>query len=568
VPRAELLRNVPILAGLSDQLLERLTAQADEVQVAAGDWLMHEGDEADSMFLVQTGRLEVVDEGPPENVIRVLRRGDVFGELALLAEGRRSASVRALRDAGLLEISRGTFAELIRQAPSFALELTREMGAQLAASRTPLVAAIPPRTIAVIGLQTGATVASVADQLADGLARHRPVVRLSAGELETIARAEQDGDHVVLTGSSSPSDRWTALCLREADLVVAVSTGGLDREWLRHGPALHGSELLVFGPAAPDSMLKAVQPQEVQVVADPARRPAALAATARRIAGKSLGAVFSGGGARALAHFGVLQELRAAGLQIDRFAGVSLGSIMAAAGAAEFPTEDFREALHRTFVAQNPSRDFVLPAYSLIRGGKTRKLLAREFGELRIEELPHRFFCLSCDLVGREAVVHRLGPLVDAIYPSLAVPGVFPPRAVDGRVLVDGGVLDNLPVATMARTGEGPVIAVDVTGQMRTAGRRQRRATARLHRPIRRMLTGNDAEIPRLSETIVRTVTVGSIDTVAAARLYASTVIAPRVDGVGLLEWKAFDRMIELGREAAREALAAEPELCARWGSS
>ena len=553
--------------GLSDELLERLAAQADEVRVGAGEWLMREGDEADSLFLVQTGRLEVVDEGPPEKVIRMLRRGDVLGELALLREDRRSASVRAIRDAGLLEISRSAFAELIRQAPSFALELTREMGAQLAASRTPLVAAIPPRTIAVIGLEPAVPVADVADRLADELARHGPLARLRAGELETIDQAEQDGDYVVLSGSSSPTDPWTALCLREADLVVAVSAGGMDPEWHRHGPALQGCELLVFAPNALDSMLTATQPREVQVVADTARRPAALEATGRRIAGRALGVVFSGGGARALAHFGVLQELRAAGLRIDRFAGVSLGSIIAAAAAAEFSTEYLRHGLHRTFVAQNPSRDFVLPAYSLIRGAKTRKLLAEEFGEARIEELPHRFFCLSCDLIGREAVVHRLGRLVDAIYPSLAVPGVFPPRAVDGRVLVDGGVLDNLPVATMARTGEGPVIAVDVTGQMGASGR-QRRAAARLRSPIRRLLTGSDGDIPRLSETIVRTVTVGSIDTVTAARLHADVVITPRVDGVGLLEWKAFDRMVELGRQAAREALAAQPELLTQWGSS
>ncbi len=549
-------------------MLERLAAQADEVQVGAGEWLMREGDEADSLFLVRTGRLEVLDEGPPESVIRVLRRGDVIGELALLREETRSASVRATRDAGLLELSRGTFADLIRQAPSFALELTREMGSQLAASRTPLVSATPPRTIAVIGLEAAAPVTEVASQLADGLARGGSVARLSAGELATIDQAERDADYVVLTGSSSPADDWTALCLREADLVVGVSTGGLQPEWHRHSTALRGCEVLVFGASASGIMLQATQPREVQVIADPARREAAIQATARRLSGRALGVVFSGGGARALAHFGVLQELREAGLVIDRFAGVSLGSIIAAAAAAEFPTEHLRERLHRTFVAQNPSRDFVIPAYSLIRGAKTRKLLVEEFGELRIEELPHRFFCLSCDLIGREAVEHRLGRLVDAIYPSVAVPGVFPPRAIDGRVLVDGGVLDNLPVATMARAGEGPVIAVDVTGQMSTSAASQRRATARLRNPVRRLLTGSDSDIPRLSETIVRTVTVGSIDTVAAARRHADAVITPRVDGVGLLEWKAFDRMIELGRQAARETLSAQPEITAHWGTA
>ncbi len=205
----------------------------------------------------------------------------------------------------------------------------------------------------------------------------------------------------------------------------------------------------------------------------------------------------------------------------------------------------------------NPTSDFTLPAFSLVRGMKTRRLLEAAFGERRIEALPLRFFCVSCDLVTREAVLHRTGPIVDAVYPSLAIPGVFPPVATaDGRLLVDGGVLDNLPVATMARKGEGPVIAVDVTGRVGQFDRQQRPLIERLSRPLRRALTGSETEIPRLGETIVRTVMVGSTDTVASARLYAELVISPNIEGVGLMEWAALPRVYELGRAAAREALS------------
>ena len=93
------LRNVPVLAGLDDESLERLAGQVRGVHVRAGNWIMRRGDAAESVFIVRTGRLEVVDEGPPETLIRVLRRGDVLGELALLRQGTRSASVRARRDA-------------------------------------------------------------------------------------------------------------------------------------------------------------------------------------------------------------------------------------------------------------------------------------------------------------------------------------------------------------------------------------------------------------------------------------------------------------------------------------
>jgi NTE family protein len=158
--------------------------------------------------------------------------------------------------------------------------------------------------------------------------------------------------------------------------------------------------------------------------------------------------------------------------------------------------------------------------------------------------------------------MHRTGPVVDAVYPSFAIPGVFPPVArTDGRLLVDGGVLDNLPVATMARTGEGPVIAVDVTGGIGRFQHARRPRMERLARPVRRALTGSEAEIPVLTETLVRTLTVGSVDTVASARLHADIVITPQVDGIGLMEWRAIARVRELGRQAAREALAADPDL-------
>jgi predicted acylesterase/phospholipase RssA/CRP-like cAMP-binding protein len=564
---AAFLRNVPVLAGLPDELLERLAEQVNDVRVRAGTWIMREGESADSMFIVRSGRLEVVGEGPPETLIRVLRRGDVLGELALLRAETRSASVRARRDAELVELGRAEFEALIKEAPSFALGLMRAMGERLAASRTPIIAATPPKTIAVVGLDRAAATAQVAETLADAASTYGSVTRLAGGALLKIDQAERDAERVVLDGGNDPADQWAELCVREADLVVAVTTGVPDAEWLRRETTLQGCELLILGPSVSENTLGWLQPREVQVVAQPSRRRQALELTMKRIAGRAPGIVFSGGGARALAHFGVVEELREAGLHFDRFAGVSLGAVVAAMMAAGLSPRETYETFKRGFVDTNPSNDFVLPVYSLIRGAKTRRLLREVFGERRIEELPLRFFCLSCDLVARETVLHRTGPVDGAVYSSLAIPGVFPPVATDGRLLVDGGVLDNLPVAAMARTGEGPVIAVDATGRTGSFKRRQRPAVARLERPVRRVLTGSEAEIPRLGETIMRTVTVGSIDTVAAARLHSDLVITPRVEQIGLMDWRALPQVVELGRRAAREALEAEPELLSRLGS-
>ncbi len=289
------LRNVPVLAGLSDELLERLGDQLREVQVRAGEWILREGDVADSLFMVRSGRVDVVDEGPPPALIRVLRRGDVLGELALLRAGSRSVSARARRDVELLELGRAEFEALIQQAPVFALGLTRSLGAQLAASRTPVVAATPPQTVAVVGLDEGAPAREVARELSAALAKLGSVASLTGGELSTIDQAERDADRVVMEAGSAPEDEWTSICVREAHLVVAVTTGRPDSAWRGHATALQGCELLVLAPAVSPTVIADLEPREVQVLAEDDGRQAALEATARRIAGRSLGIVLSGG---------------------------------------------------------------------------------------------------------------------------------------------------------------------------------------------------------------------------------------------------------------------------------
>ena len=263
---ADFLRNVGVLAGLPDDLLERLAGRVGERRIRAGQWVMRRGDSADSLFIVRSGRVEVVDEGPPETLIRDLRRGDVVGELALLHDGVRTASVRASRDVVLIELGRADFEAMVQEAPSFALGLTRSLGAQLAMSRTTQVAATPPRTIVVVGLDRLADSAAIALRLADALGAGGSVARLSSGDLGEIDRARDDCDRVVLSAGEWGADSWTELCVREADLVLAVAGGDLRDNRYAGQPELRGCELLVRGPAALPNDFKGLAPRGVQVI--------------------------------------------------------------------------------------------------------------------------------------------------------------------------------------------------------------------------------------------------------------------------------------------------------------
>ena len=568
---ADFLRHVRVLDGVPTDLRNELAAEAIPVELRAGEWLFRAGDPGSSAYLVRTGRLEVVSESGV--VIGEVKRGDVIGELALLREGARAASVRARRDSELLELRGETFTRLLGDAPEFAVSLTRELAGQLAATRPAAPPPTAPVTIAVVALDAGAPAAQVTAELVAGLGRHGSLAHLGNADADGLAndlpamlgRAERAKDRVLLEGRGHlPGDPWNDFCLREADLVVAVSSGQPEPAWLARAADLRGCELLVAGRRLPDDVVAAFQPREAHVRPSVTELLETTGALARRLAGRSLGLVLSGGGARAFAHLGVVEELRDAGLHFDRFAGVSLGSVVAGAIAMGFELESIYERLVRHFIEENPSNDYTLPAIAVLRGRKTQRVLEEVMGDVHIEELPASFFCLSCDLVAREPVIHRTGRLREALYASLAIPGVFPPVAPgDGRLLVDGGVLDNLPVETMSRACEGPVVASDVTARDGRWAQSRRSRPRNFTGPLLRALTGTDQVLPRLGETLFRTFTLGSADTAAAALAYADLLVVPSVEGVGLMDWKQLPQLREAGRAAARAVLEDAPDTVA-----
>ncbi len=120
---------VRIFAGLSEELRGELLGHAERSRLAAGEWVFRAGEPVAAMYVVLSGRLEVLIEQPEELVIRVLDRGAALGELALLTGKPRSASARARRDSELLKLTREAFGELIR-SDAFARELLRALGEQ------------------------------------------------------------------------------------------------------------------------------------------------------------------------------------------------------------------------------------------------------------------------------------------------------------------------------------------------------------------------------------------------------------------------------------------------------
>ena len=330
------LSDVPLLAALPPGARRQLEDAARLLPVAAGTWLMREGEPAGSAYVVRGGRLEVTIG---DRVVRELGPGEVLGELALLTGAPRSASVRARRDSVVLEVPREAFERAITDDSAAARFVLRQVADRLRTAGEPPVPprATPPSVVAVVGLQRGVAVAEVAEHLTRRLAQHLRVVRLDAVDTDGLDRAERAHDRVVLVAEHDEGGaglRWRDFCLREADVVVLVSDAAADPRMVVPAPASRPELVLVGGPLLPARRADwAVTVDAWQVTVVDGDLATGLRPLADRLAGRSLGLVLAGGGARAFAHIGVLRELEESGLHVDRVAGTSIGSIIAAVHA-------------------------------------------------------------------------------------------------------------------------------------------------------------------------------------------------------------------------------------------
>jgi NTE family protein len=567
---AEFLRHVPMFAGLPPETLQRIAGRALKVHVRAGEWLFRQGDPADGVFVVVSGRLDVVlEENGRIELLRVLGPESVVGELALLADSERSASIRARRDSELLKLTRGEFDALMAEDQRFTGELVRLMGVQLQRSRAleppgPSAAAV----VALLPAHDGLPVAEIAAGLTDELRAGGTVARLD-GPLATpfdpteeaalLERYEQEEDFLLLV--SPREGEWRDFCLRHADR-VALAAG--DRPVPPSLPTarLKGCDLLLLsaGQGHVGEWLDALEPRAHHLLEPGERLSPSLAVAARRLAGRSVGLVLSGGGARGFAHIGAVEELVAAGYVIDRVGGCSMGGFIGAMFALGMDADEIDARCYEEWVRRNPLSDYRVPRHSLIRGERVRAMLARNLPG-NIEDLPRDYFCVSGDLPTAELVVHRRGELWRAVGASMSLPGLVAPELMGERMLVDGGVLNNLPVDVMAATGEGPVIAVDVTNRFEPPAAAPADAVARSRRfGRRRNGRHGEARLPGFTEALTRALLLGSVDTAEVSRRHADLVITPPNEGVGMLEWHQLDRMREAGRRAALEALERAPE--------
>ncbi|HYM33499.1 MAG TPA: cyclic nucleotide-binding and patatin-like phospholipase domain-containing protein [Candidatus Cybelea sp.] len=564
-----LLGNVALFEGLDEAALSAICGELDWFALPGGAFLFRQNEPSDALYIVASGSLDATIELPDGTIHSAGRigPGETAGEMGFLSGSPRTATLRALRDCELVRFDLGDFEALIHRHPTTMLKVARVVARRLEVAQSAKVGDAPMRSFALLPHNGATPVADVARCLAaafGGLGRVVLIER-EQGEARTsdwFAGVEAAND-VALYVADADASPWTQLCLRQADCVLLVAHAhDAPSPWaslVRSGEsgALHARiELLLLNNgeirAGTERWLKLHAIDRHHHISGRADHDR----IARVLAGQGMALVLSGGGARGFAHLGVVKALREAGIVIDMIGGNSMGAIIGAGVAAGWDDITLQARVKQAFVDTNPLSDFTLPFVSLVGGHKVSRLLRDAFGDATIEDLRLPFFCTSANLTRGAVAIHRDGLLWRWLRASVAIPGVLPPVFDHHEVFVDGGVINNLPVDVMRAGGRCRVIGVDVVSDhtfTADSDGPDLPPVWRLFRPWR------DRKIPSLLQILWRAGTVNSDAAAIAAHAKADLLLQPPLASVDLLNWKAFDKAVDIGYRHTAEQLAKSP---------
>lgn len=561
--------------GLQD-LLERIDLQG-------GDWLFKEGDPGDSLYFLVRGRLQALKgKGDSRILLGEVLPGDSVGEAGVLSGDPRSAGIRAIRDSLLIRLDQETFQTLAVRHPAMVLKLATHVSRLM--QRNLRGTGNTQRAFGTLCLVRQHDSAEVRDGVESLVARLCKGGRGLVVSPRRLAAAGAPRDGLNADGSLSPilrewlEDRedqypllvyiceardypWARFAVRQSDITLWMADAGSQDGQLPEAQALKpaGKQALVLhhgAGAAIRNTSRWLKNQPVDFHLHCRRdHPKDLDRLVRVLSGQAVGLVLGAGAVRGLAELGVYRAMVELGIPVDWVGGSSIGSIVGAAIAMDWTPEHATAMARESFVKGKPFSDYTLPLISLIRGQRMVRLLRKNL-DVAIEDLPIPFFCVSSLLDRGEVHVHEHGDLVDALRASAALPGVLPPAVVNSELVVDGAVLNNLPVDIMLTRPVSQIVAVDVSFRgTRKVDFAETPGTWALFRS-RWLPFSKRYRVPSIATLIMRSTEIGTLALARERRSAADVIVSPPVRQFGMTDVKAFDAIVQVGYEEGMAELA------------
>ena len=579
--------------GVDNQsLIDEVFQHANWCEIPAGAVLFKEGEKHFDVFVLVSGRMVAVLDKPGSGreVLGEISRGETVGEMALLTGEPRSATVLAVRDSLLMQITHEAFEKLAKKHPQIVFNIARLIIQRLQRVNISQKVAYNVVNICLVPGSNGVDMNAFARQLHQFMSRYGNCLLLTAelvdqyldqpGMARTSAedtfssqrltmwldQQEAQHDFLILVTDGHTS-AWAKRCIRQADEILYICQADDTpsqrlKEMASHSSSLSTSKTLVLlqpphtdlpsGTAAWLKNLNFKFHHHIKL-----GEKAGYERLARFLSGNPVGLVLSGGGAKGIAHIGVYRAMVEAGVPIDLVGGTSIGSVIGGLIALGKTPQEVHD-MAREYFLNNPTpiTDFnVLPIISLMRGRKMDHLLSRVFGQINIEDCWLNNFWISTNLTNTTPFIHRKGSLARAIRCSISLPGIFPPVVYQQCIHVDGGIFNNLPIDVIMALGVKKIAAVDLdVTQDEHLGIDQLPSTWQIL--LNRMYSRNSQhQIPSLMTTIMKSCMVSSDVQARKFRSEVGLYFNPDVSKVGLMDWKQYDETVKIGYEHACEVI-------------
>jgi len=471
----QFLQNVSIFQGLKPASLRRIYNNIEEVTIPSHEYIYERGKTSKNLYIIRYGEV-MIRLGTSGKEVRYLESGDVLAENSLLTASMHSGSAIAVLDTLLYVINGKVFLELADQEKQLSNNLMKLMSGRMLdyleevkegrGYTRRLIFHVPlepipkfksklqeiiriarrayPKKVKLIEADYFKDMTS--EQATAEVAKMRfeyPVIQVyfknPVGECP-LDKLVMQADKIVLWESSFDSkeprkkeyeDYWCE-CIRnfdersvrmidQGDAIHRQSYGGLRKVFIR-------KETL-----------------------------------ARFLVSKTRGLALGGGGARGLAHIGLLKVLEDENITIDYISGTSFGAVVAAFYAAGEPVSDIVMIMREFFGrVEKPFFDPILPIVSFYKGKKLIRMIKRAFGDLHIEDLRIPFVTSAVDLYSGKEIIYDKGPIWKALIATMSLPGVFPPFRYGEHLLVDGGILNNVPESLIRSRGADVIVSSNV----------------------------------------------------------------------------------------------------------
>lgn len=493
----EALSGTELFKGIKKEALQPLLPDLSWVTLSSGQRLIQQGQYNTAMYVLLSGRLHmsVSHNNGTEQTISEIGRGEVIGEISLFTDRAATANITAIRDSNLIQIPKDIF-NRFKETHPVVLENINHVLIQHINNRnnkTPNEAS-EHMTIALVPTSADVPLTNFAKQLTQALEKHGSVMHLNAqlvnqhlgsnyahtsnhGDTHRTCAAylnDQEAKHkIVIYETDHTPSAWTSRCLRHADRVLIVgcsdanpTPGLIETDLNRLGSTIRQDLVLLHPPNTnqPTGTAAWLAPRNLTAHHHIRQNDAThMARVARILVGRAMGLVLSGGSTRGFAHIGVIRALQEHNIPIDLIGGSSCGASFAAQHARGQSCDEMLNLHAKWWIEKRAMYAYTLPLMSLAVDKKMNAASQDFCGQNNIEDLWINYFCVSTNLTKAELHIHRKGSLWEAARATAAVPAYFAPSYNNGDLLVDGGIINNLPVDIMRGLWECQIMASDVS---------------------------------------------------------------------------------------------------------